>query len=129
MELLVKPMVNTYVPDPRLSVTEEAIQFVKESGLPKLSLLVLSCEDNGLMTRLFALKFYKSLFTLLDKDNDLLECMVAADPIKACTSILKQLKARIRNPNMLQSACLELINSFGEAAYRYFGPELHQQIT
>ena len=55
--------------------------------------------------------------------------MVAADPIKACTSILKQLKARIRNPNMLQSACLELINSFGEAAYRYFGPELHQQIT
>ena len=129
MELLVKPMVNTYVADPRLSVTEEAIQFVKESGLPKLSLLVLSCEDNGLMTRLFALKFYKSLFTLLDKDNDLLECMVAEDPIKACSSILRQLKARIRNPNMLQSACLELINAFGEAAYKYFGPELHQQIT
>ncbi len=38
MELLVKPMVNTFVPDPRLTVTEEIIKFVKESNLPKLAL-------------------------------------------------------------------------------------------
>jgi hypothetical protein len=35
-----------------------------------------------------ALKFYKSLFTLLEKDVDLLEHMVVEDPIKASSQIL-----------------------------------------
>ncbi len=30
MELLVKPMVNSLVPDPRLTVTEEVVRFIKE---------------------------------------------------------------------------------------------------
>jgi hypothetical protein len=38
MELLVKPMVNTFVADPRLSVTDEVIKFVKQTNLPKLAL-------------------------------------------------------------------------------------------
>jgi len=33
MELLVKPMVNSLVPDPRLSVTDEVLKFVKEYKL------------------------------------------------------------------------------------------------
>ncbi len=53
------------------------------------------------MTQLMALKFYKSLFTLLDKDSDLLEFMVVEDPIKACAPILTDLKLRLANPNML----------------------------
>jgi hypothetical protein len=48
-----------------------------------------------------ALKFYKSLFTLLDKDVDLLEYMVIEDPIKACRPILQDLKDRLKAPNML----------------------------
>jgi len=88
MELLVKPMVNTFVADPRTSVTQEVIKFVKETDLPKLSLQVLMSNENGAMTRLMALKFYKSLFTLLDKDVDLLEFMVIEDPVKACSEIL-----------------------------------------
>jgi len=129
MELLVKPMVNTFVADPRTSVTQEVIKFVKEANLPKLSLQVLMASENGTMTRLMALKFYKSLFTLLDKDVDLLEYMVIEDPVKACSEILDQLKNRLKNPNMLQSAVLELINTFGESIYKHFGPELHMQIT
>ncbi len=38
MELLVKPMVNTFVTDPRLSVTEELIKFIKESNVAQLAL-------------------------------------------------------------------------------------------
>lgn len=48
-----------------------------------------------------ALKFYKSLFSLLNKDVDLLEYMVVEDPIKACENILEDLKQRTKNPNML----------------------------
>lgn len=129
MELLVKPMVNTFVPDPRLSVTEEIIKFIKESNLPKLALLVVAEKENGVMTQMMALKFYKSLFSVLDKDSDLLEFMVVEDPIKACTAILAALKLRLKNPNMLQSACLELVNAFGEAINKQLGPELHQSIT
>lgn len=129
MELLVKPMVNTFVADPRMSVTDEVIRFVKETNLPRLALQVMMESENGTMTRLMALKFYKSLFTLLEKDADLLEYMVIEDPINASSEILAQLKTRLKNPNMLQSATLELINTFGEAIYKHFGQELHLQIT
>jgi len=57
--------------------------------------------ENGTMTRMMALKFYKSLFTLIEKDVDLLEFMVGEDPIKACSGILFELNQRTRSPNML----------------------------
>lgn len=38
LELLVKPMVNTFVTDPRLSVTVEIMRFIKETSLPKLAI-------------------------------------------------------------------------------------------
>jgi hypothetical protein len=74
---------------------------------------------------MMALKFYKSLFTLIDKDIDLFEYLIIDDPVKSCANILKDLTKQTNHPNMLQSACLELINTFGEAIYKNFGAELH----
>lgn len=68
MELLVKPMVNSLVPDPRLTVTDEVISFIKEYHLAATALNTVQNKDNGVTTQLMALKFYKSLFSLLDRD-------------------------------------------------------------
>jgi len=38
MELLVKPMVNSLVPDPRITVTDEVIRFIKEYHLARTAL-------------------------------------------------------------------------------------------
>ena len=65
-------MVNSLVPDPRLSVTEEVVKFVKENKLAQIALKTVSHKSNNSMTQLMALKFYKSLFTLLDRDSELI---------------------------------------------------------
>lgn len=72
MELLVKPMVNSLVPDPRLTVTDEVVRFMKDFHLARTALMTVQNKNNGTMTQLMALKFYKSLFSLLDKDQELM---------------------------------------------------------
>lgn len=97
-----------------MSVTEKLIDFIKNNRLPQLCLLIVKRNENRVTTRLFALKFYKCLYTLLEKDQDLLQSLTEEDPIESCHQIIEDLKKRLRNPNMLQSAALELVNVFGE---------------
>ena len=42
-----------------------------------------------------ALKFYKALFSLLDKDQELMQELIIVDPVKSCGNILQSLKNRL----------------------------------
>ena len=95
MELLVKPMVNSLVPDPRLTVTDEVIHFIKEFHLARSALCTVQNKENGIITQLMALKFYKALFSLLDKDQELMQELIIVDPVKSCGNILQSLKNRL----------------------------------
>ena len=75
-----------------------------------------------------ALKFYKALFSLLDKDQELMQELIIVDPVKSCGNILQSLKNRLQQPNMLHSACLELINTFGVSIHKHLGSDFHNQI-
>ena len=77
---------------------------------------------------MMALKFYKSLFSLLDKDQELMQELIIVDPVKSCANILEGLRDRFNQPNMLQSACLELINTFGVQMHKHLGSDFHNQI-
>ncbi len=52
-------------------------------------------KENGTLTQLMALKFYKSLYTLLERDQELMHELIIVDPIKACFNILEDLKLRL----------------------------------
>jgi len=58
------------------------VQFIKEFNLTRISLGVFYEEKNSILTRMMALKFFKSLFALDDKE--LLIEMCRAEPILHC---------------------------------------------
>jgi hypothetical protein len=81
------------------------------------------------MTQMMALKFYKSLFSIAEKDKEIIGDMIEVDPILACQRILDQLVKRLKNPNMLHSACLEFINSYGVFVMKQLGSEFHESVV
>jgi len=81
-----KPQINSLVVEPRTGVTQVMIQFIKEFNLPSISLGVFYHESNTNLTRMMALKFFKSLFALEDKE--ILIEMCKADPIRCAIPTL-----------------------------------------
>jgi len=58
------------------------IKFIKEFNLARISLSVFFESKNNVLTRMMALKFFKSLYALEDKE--LLLEMCDAEPIQYC---------------------------------------------
>lgn len=82
MQLMCKPQINSLVVEPRTGVTQVMIQFIKEFNLTRIALGVFYEEKNSSLTRMMALKFFKSLFALDDKD--LLMEICKAEPVLHC---------------------------------------------
>jgi hypothetical protein len=104
MQYLVKPMVNATLLDPRQTVQPDTAGLIFESNLPMVSLQIAKDPSSGTIARLMAIKFFKSLFTLDPCPIPL------TGVIESVSEIINDLKARLRNPSMLQSAVLEFVN-------------------
>lgn len=81
------------------------------------------------MTRLMALKFFKSLLHLSFKHKEILHVLIRLNPLEKCWPLVGFCKERSRNLNILHSAMFEFINSYGQAVYEVIGEELHTQIV
>ena len=118
--------------DPRQGITPTMLEFIKEFRLGELALGVFQEESNLTLTRLMAIKFFKSLFVLTKDDKDVLFEIVKIDPIKNCMEIVRQCELRVVNRkglNMLHSAMFEMINQFGTMIFEKVGQELHSRIV
>ncbi len=65
------------------------LEFIKEFRLGELALGVFQEESNLTLTRLMAIKFFKSLFVLTRDDKDVLFEIVKIDPIKNCMEMVR----------------------------------------
>lgn len=103
------------------------IMFIKEFNLVRISLSVFHEEKNSVLTRMMALKFFKSLYALDDKD--LLLEMCEAKPITFCLPVAQNCRTKLNSLNMFQSSVLDLFNQHGLAVYKHLGLQCHQQMV
>ena len=76
-----------------------------------LSLGVFSEPENDLLTRLMALKLFKSLFVLTAKSKEVTKLIVSSHPISFCVPTLRKFEEDLKRPlTMLDSAMYEMIN-------------------
>lgn len=100
----------------------DTAKLIYHSDLPTISLEIMEKASNGAVTRLMALKFLKSLFQMEPAP------VPVAGVIEAVSGILQEVKSRLRNPTLLQSAVLEFINQFAEFMYKQNGKEAWLEI-
>ena len=127
-----KPQVNALMTDPRQGITTYMLEFLKEYKLGNIALSVFQEETNATLTRLMAIKFFKSLFILTNDDKDILFDLVRTDPIRACIDTVRACELRTLNKkglNMMHSAMFEMINQYGTIIYEKVGAELHGRIV
>jgi len=78
------------------------------------------------MTRLMAIKFFKSLLSLVGKNKEILHGLIRLNPIKKMIPLVESCKGKTKRLNMLHSAVFEFINQFGQTVYEVVGEDLHQ---
>ena len=66
---MLKPLLNALVQDQRKEVTQVMATFLCENDFSRLALGVFADEENDLLTRLMALKLFKSMFVLTNQSS------------------------------------------------------------
>ena len=102
------------------------ITFIKEFNLARISLSVFHEPKNSTLTRMMALKFFKSLYSLPDK-NLLLE-LCDACPLRHALPLLLTCRSTLSHLTMLQSSVLDLYNCHGLTIHKHFGQPAHQKM-
>ena len=98
--------------------------------MTRLALGVFAEEENDLLTRLMAIKMFKSLFVLTNQSTLMTKMIVGSHPMSFCVPTLRMFENDRKKPmNMLDSAMYEMINLYGSLVYDKVGPEMHSKVV